>query len=130
VTLVVDASLVVAALVDSGPIGRWAEERLAQRPLTAPQLMPVEVANVLRRAALAGEISKDSATLAHRDLLHLDIALLPYSPIAPRVWALRETVSAYDAWYVALAEALDAPLATLDLRLARAAGPRCPFETP
>jgi predicted nucleic acid-binding protein len=90
----------------------------------------VEVANVLRRAAMAGEISPDTAALAHADLLSLRVELFAYEPFAARVWELRENVTAYDGWYVALAESLDAKLATLDLRLVNATGPRCAFATP
>ena len=129
-TLVVDASLVVAALVDSGPTGTWAEGELASGNLAAPHLMPVEAATMLRRAALAGEVSADTASMAHEDLLALRVELFPYPPFAARVWALRLNVTAYDAWYVALAESLDAKLATLDLRLAQASGCRCAFQTP
>lgn len=124
-TLVVDASLVVAALVDDGPDGRWAEGVLASGELAAPHLMPVEVAKILRRAALAGHVSGDAAALAHADLLALRVDLFPYEPFAARVWELRENLTSYDAWYVALAETLDAPLATLDRRLGRVAGLRC-----
>lgn len=92
--------------------------------------MPVEVANILRRAALAGRVTDDVAALAHADLVTLRVELFPYGPVADRVWQLRGDVTAYEAWYVALAEALDAPLVTLDERLARAAGPRCSFKTP
>lgn len=129
-TLVVDSSAVVAALVDSGPDGRWAERILSAGELAAPHLMPVEAANILRRAGRAGQISADAASLAHGDLLSLRVELFPYEPFGRRVWELRENVTAYDACYVALAEALDAPLATLDARLARAVGPRCGFELP
>jgi predicted nucleic acid-binding protein len=130
VTLVIDASMVVAALIDNGATGKWAESLLASEPLFAPHLMPVEAANILRRAALGGEISGDVASMAHSDLLDLPVEFVPYAPFAPRVWELRETVTAYDAWYVALAELLDARLGTLNGRLTRASGPRCGFETP
>ena len=129
-TLVVDASVVVAALVDGGEAGRWAEEVLLEDHLVAPHLMPVEVANILRRAARAGELSPDAATLAHVELQTLPVDLFPYGPFASRVWALRENLTAYDAWYVALAELLDGELATLDRRLARAPGVACPVRTP
>lgn len=129
-TLVADASVVVAALVDSGPDGAWAERVLASDRLAAPHLMPAEVANVLRRAALVGEISDDAASLAHADLLALRVELFPYEPFADRVWDLRTSVTAYDAWYVAVAEALEAKLATLDAKLSRATGPRCRFVVP
>jgi predicted nucleic acid-binding protein len=129
VTVVIDASVVVAALSDSGPEGIWAEQLLISDDLAAPHLMPVEAANVLRLAALARDISQDSASLAHADLLSLPVELFPYEPIAPRVWELRTSITAYDACYVALAEALGTPLATLDRRLTRAAGARCEFMT-
>jgi predicted nucleic acid-binding protein len=130
VTVVVDASVIVAALVDTGPAGSWAEQFLAPGELAAPHLLPGEVANVLRRAQLAGDISSDIASLAHTDLLDLRVDLFPYEAVAPRAWALRANLSSYDAWYVALAESLDAPLATLDRRLAGAPGPSCAFLTP
>jgi predicted nucleic acid-binding protein len=130
VTLVVDASLVVSALVDTGETGRWAESQLSAGPLSAPHLMPAEVTNILRRAAARGEISQDVAAMAYADLLDLRMELFPYAPFAVRVWELRDNVTSHDAWYVALAEFLECDLATLDLRLAGATGPRCRFETP
>jgi len=130
VTLVIDASLVVSALIDSGVTGRWAESVLVSGPLSAPHLMPAEVANILRRLAANGEITHDIASMAYADLLDLRVELYPYAPFAPRVWELRGNVASYDAWYVALAEFLGSSLATLDRRLVRAAGPRCGFETP
>ncbi len=129
-TLVVDASVVVAALMDGGPTGSWAESVLASDQLAAPHLMPAEAANILRRAALAGDISSDSAALAHADLLRLRAALFAYEPFADRVWELRRHVTAYDGWYVALAESLGAAVATLDRRLARVPQTRCSFVTP
>jgi predicted nucleic acid-binding protein len=130
VTLVVDASMVVSALVDVGSTGAWAESLLAAEPLAAPHLMPAEAANILRRAAATGDISADIASMAHADLLDLRVELFPYAPFAARVWELRDNVTSYDAWYVALAESLGSSVATLDSRLARATGPRCGFETP
>jgi predicted nucleic acid-binding protein len=130
VTLVIDASLVVAALVDDGRDGRWAESMLLAEPLAAPHLMPVEVASILRGATLNGDISPDVAALAHADLLALPVELFPYEAVAPRVWELRENLTTYDAWYVALAEALASPLATLDRKLSRAPGVHCTFQLP
>lgn len=129
-TLVVDASLVVSALIDTGEAGRWAESLLAAEPLSAPHLMPVEVTNILRRAAARGAITSDVAAMAHADLLDLRVELFPYAPFASRVWELRDNITSYDAWYVALAESLGSTVATLDRRLASAAGPRCRFSTP
>ncbi len=129
-TLAIDASTVVAALVDSGSHGSWAEVVLASDALVAPHLLHVEVANVLRRAVAAGQLSRDTGSLAHADLLDLRVDLFPYEPFADRVWELRDNVSSYDAWYVAIAESIDAPLATLDLRLASSPAPRCDFVVP
>lgn len=129
-TLVVDASVVVAALVDVESAGAWAEEQLLSGNLAAPHLMPAEVANVLRRTSLSGEITADTASLAHADVGVLRMALFPYAPFAERAWELRNALTVYDAWYVALAEGLDAELVTLDARLARAPGPRCRFRLP
>jgi predicted nucleic acid-binding protein len=130
VTLVLDASVMVAALVDSGEVGAWAESCLLSPSLAAPHLLSVEVASALRRATAAGDISPDVAALAHEEFQTLRIEFFPYQPFVPRVWALRENVTPYDAWYVALAESLDAPLATLDTRLTWAAGPGCVFHLP
>src|SRR4249920_2941895 len=126
--VVVDASVVVAALVDGGPDGQWSEAVLVADQLAAPHLLPVEVTNILRRSVSAKQLSEDTAALAHADLLALRIELFPYEVVSARVWELRSTVTAYDAWYVALAELLDAPLATLDRKLTRASGPRCKYR--
>jgi predicted nucleic acid-binding protein len=130
VTVVVDSAVVVAALLDQGPLGAWAEELILSGPLVAPHLMPVEVANVLRRSALAGDISADVASLAHEDLISLRVELFPYSSCASRAWELRSSLTSYDAWYVALAETMGARLATLDAKLSRATGTRCEFAVP
>jgi predicted nucleic acid-binding protein len=130
VTLVVDASVVVAGLTDNGADGRWAESLLAGDSLAAPHLMPVEAANILRRAAQAGDISADVASLAHTDLLDLRVEFFPYQPCAARVWEPRDNVTCHDGWYVAVAELLDVPLATLDAPLANSPGPRCQFLLP
>ena len=98
--------------------------------MSLPHLLLVEVTNILRRASLAGDLAPAIASQAHADLMGLRIELFAYEPFAPRVWALRDNFSAYDAWYVSIAEAIDAPLATIDMRLARASGSRCRFSTP
>ena len=128
-TLVVDASMVVAGLIDTGTDGTWAEALLRSDSLAAPHLMPAEAADILRRAQLAGDISSDIASIAHQDLLDLHVEFFSYEPFAARVWALRDNITCYDGWYVALAEMLSAPLATLDGRLAKAPGTGCRFAT-
>ena len=122
-TIVIDASVIVAALVDTGSDGTWAESLIASETLVAPELAMVEATNILRRLELAHE-------LAHNDLMRLDIQLFPFHPFAGRIWALRNNITSYDAWYVALAEALDCSLATLDLKLKKANGIKCTFAVP
>jgi predicted nucleic acid-binding protein len=102
----------------------------AGRGLVAPHLLPVEVAHTLRRSVQLGRIGADAASLAHRDLMRLDLTLIPYEAVASRVWELRLSVRPYDAWYVAVAESFGVPLATLDARLISAPGPSCEFITP
>ncbi len=126
----VDASAVVAALVDGGPDGVWARAGLRGEHLVAPSHLYVEASTVLRRAVLAGRLGPDAGALAHRDLVDLSVTAFPFEPLADRVWELHPNVTAYDAAYVALAEGLDAPLVTLDRRLAVAPGPRCSFRLP
>ena len=128
--VVVDASVLVAAALDTGPDGDWARGVLAGRHLIAPQLAPIEAGNVLRRAELAGEISSLEATAGYRDIVDLPIELLNFEPFAPRIWELRFNLTTYDAWYVACAEALAVPLATLDARTGRAPGLSCAFLLP
>lgn len=122
---VIDASAVVALLVDAGPAGEWVTTAVSGAALSAPELMPYEAGNVLRRRVSAGSLDASAATLAHRDLVALDAEFYPYLAVAGRSWELRENLTVYDAAYVALAELLGAPLLTLDARLARAPGPRC-----
>lgn len=129
-TLVIDSSTVVSALIDDGPEGRWAEGLLLEGPLHAPDLMPFEAASVLRRLGFAGRISADVASLAHRNLVSLPVVLVPYEAVADRAWELRENVTVFDAAYVAVAEVIRAPLATLDRKLAAAPGTRCEFRLP
>ena len=129
-TIVVDASTVVSALVDTGPDGQWAEQLLQNSEIVAPSLLQVECTNVLRRLTTSGKIIDLDASMAHRDLMHLPITLFPFEPFAERVWTLRNNLSSYDAWYVAVAESLNVPLATLDTRLTNAPGLGCKFISP
>jgi predicted nucleic acid-binding protein len=127
---VIDSSVVVAALVDTGANGAWAENILQRDDLYAPELLRVEAASVLRRLERAKEITEREANAAFEDLMELSVELHTFEVFSERVWELRHNVTSYDAWYVALAEALNLPLATLDGRLAKAEGPKCQFLTP
>jgi len=130
VSVVVDSSVIVAALIDTGPDGVWAEEVIDDQMLYAPELVRVEATNVLRRLERAQQITTPEANGAQKDLTQLEIQQFPFEPFSERIWELRHTVTSYDAWYVAVAEELGYPLATLDRRLARTAGPKCRFLTP
>lgn len=120
----------VAALLDAGSDGEWAEALIAEGGLVAPHVLPVEVAGTLRRGVSAGAIDPALGSLAHADLLGLRLDLVPYAAVGPRAWELRGSVTPFDACYVAVAESLGVPLATLDRRLVRAPGPRCDFLVP
>jgi predicted nucleic acid-binding protein len=129
-SIVVDSSVLVAALIDSGPHGAWAEKILARGSLYAPQLARVEATNILRRLERAKLITTPEANAAQDDLMQLDMELFSFEPFADRVWELRHNVTSYDAWYVALAEALKLPLATLDKPLSISKRVTCEFLTP
>jgi predicted nucleic acid-binding protein len=130
VTLVIDASVAVGALTVRDDVGAWCEQQIESGPIWAPHLLPVEVTNSLRRRVAAGQLTRAVAAAALSDLSDLPFAFVPFEPFEARVWELCQSLTAYDAWYVALAEAMDCPMATLDLRLTRAPGPTCAFVTP
>lgn len=127
---VVDASVLIAALIDSGKDGLWSEQVIAGGFLAAPHLAIIESLNILRRLEMADQLAELEVASACRDLHELEIELLPVRPFEDRIWELRRNLTCYDAWYVAIAEALDLPLATLDQRMARAPGLRCDLLAP
>lgn len=96
--------------------------------LHAPHLIDVEVAQVLRRYAASGEADPERCRMALTDLNDLPLTKYPHDFLLPRIWELRNNLTAYDAVYVALAEALDAPLLTRDQRLANAPGNHARIE--
>lgn len=91
-------------------------------------MVTAEIAAGLRRMVRQRVVGEQRGRLALAEACHLRIFTYPFEPFGMRVWALRDRVSTYDAWYVALAEALAAPLLTADARLARAAPPTCRVE--
>lgn len=127
---VIDASLVIAALVDPGHDGAWAEAALEATELAAPWLMHYEAANVLRKAVARGELDPSAGAAALSRLMRLAVTALPFEFTAQRAWELRDNLTSYDAAYVAAAELLGCRLVTLDERLSRASGPRCEIVTP
>ena len=126
--LVVDASClyeVVAATERAEPI----RQRLAtDTDHAAPHLIDVEVLSVIRRHHMLGHLDATAAAQAVDDLREWPGERVGHRALLERAWELRATVRAWDAMYVALAEALDATLVTLDTRLANASGPRCRLE--
>ena len=127
--IVIDASAVIEILLRSE-----GSERIEQRVLVpgeslhAPHVIDLEVAQVLRRYCSSREMTAKRGEQALRDLEGLPIARYPHDLLFPRIWRLRHNMTAYDAAYVALAEALPAPLLTRDARLASAPGHRAAIE--
>lgn len=116
----VDTSAVLAVLAGEH---RDLETRLSEDgDLHAPHLLDVEFVHALRRLVVRGELTADRAWDAVVDLQDLAVARYPHEPLLDRMWELRENLTAYDASFIALAEALGAPLVTLDARLAQAPG--------
>lgn len=114
--IVIDASAMVEALV-----GRDADEdllRTVSGDLDAPHLLDVEVLSVLRGLVLGGKLSIENAEQARRDHFAFTITRHETAPLAERIWQLRHQFTSYDAGYLALAEALQAPLWTCDAKLA------------
>jgi predicted nucleic acid-binding protein len=126
--IVVDASVLATALGDDGADGDRARARLRGERLSAPGLVDLEILSVWRRQVRDGAIDLRRAALALADLAALPLKRAPHGPLLERCWELRDSLTIYDASYVALAEALDVALLTADRRLARAAGPRCRIE--
>ena len=127
--IVVDASAVLEVLLRTADAGA-VEERLfaSGERLHAPHLLDIEVTHAIRRHRLLGEIAERRASDAMELLGALPIRRHEHRPLLSRVWALHRNLTAYDAAYVALAEALDAPLVTRDARLASASGHRAIVE--
>ena len=126
--LVIDASVLAVSLIDDGPDGDLVRERLRGEQLAAPALIDLEVISVWRGLARGGHLDARRVGQALDDLQDLPIQRVEHTPFVARCWELRGNLTVYDAAYVALAEALQAPLLTGDRRLARATGPRCAIE--
>jgi predicted nucleic acid-binding protein len=119
--IVVDTSAVLRALAEETPDAALLE-RLTTAPLHVPHLIDAEVLNALRGLVRGRKITADRATDARRDFAALRLTRYPVHDLGDRIWALRDNLTAHDACYVALAEALDCPLVTSDAKLAGAVG--------
>jgi predicted nucleic acid-binding protein len=126
---VLDASVLVEYLTD-GEYADSSRRHLMSSPgwLWAPYLVDAEVGQALRGEVRAGELTARAGRAALADLMELRLQRVPHHLLAGRAWELRQNVSFYDALYVALAEELEAPLITLDARLAKAPGVRAEIE--
>jgi predicted nucleic acid-binding protein len=125
---VVDASVLVEYLAAGERVEAAREAIGRERWVWAPALVDAEVGQALRRPVRGGEISARKAGAALDDLLEMRLQKVPHRHLIDRAWELRDNVSFYDGLYVALAEALDSPLLTLDGKLARASGLRTAVE--
>ena len=126
---VLDASVVVDALVVTGAPGDLGRDEMRHLSvLQVPAIFTAEVASALRGLVLASALSPIRASAALSQILSVSTISYPFEPFARRVWQLRDNLTVYDAWYVALAEQLGTELVTADKRLAAASGPRCPIR--
>jgi len=123
--IVVDASVLAVALGDDGPEGSVARAALAEETLVAPELIDLEVLSVFRRQVKTASMTVARAQRALSSLADLPMRRASHRPLLQRCWELRQTVTAYDAAYIAIAEALGIALVTGDARLSRAPGVRC-----
>ncbi len=121
--IVLDASAALEWLLHTAA-GARVDARLFSRAVTlhAPHLLDVEIAQVLRRYVTAGIVTASRGRHALDDLRDVPLTRYPHDFLLERVWELRRTLTAYDAAYIALAEALDAPLVTCDGKMASASG--------
>ncbi len=120
--IVVDASAIVAALAGQPTVPGLAVRLTSADGLHAPHLIDLEVAHALGRLARRAIITEGRARDAVLDMAELNITRYPHDAFLERIWDLRHGVTAYDAAYIALAEALEAPLVTCDARLTRSTG--------
>ena len=119
--IVIDYSALICFLLNDPPQRASAlRRRLGAELLQAPHLLDIEVAHVLRRYVFTGSLTPSLASETLAALARLRVTRHAHYPYLPRIWELRSNLTAYDAAYVALAEFLDAPLLTLDGRMARA----------
>jgi predicted nucleic acid-binding protein len=121
IRVVIDASAAVEYLLRT-PLGQKLDDLLEEAFLLAPALLDVEVLSVLRRALLQKKIEEGRARLALEDLGAWPVDRIPHSALLREAWKHRHNVSAYDAFYVAVAKLYEAPLLTADGPLSRAPG--------
>ena len=123
---VVDASVLVDALIVVGPAGERARSALgAVDELHVPAIFPAEVTSAIRKQCLRGDLSESRARGALARAQRIRVVEYPFAPLVERIWELHASVTVYDAWYIALAERLGTELVTADARLASSPGGTC-----
>lgn len=128
ITLVLDTSVAVELFVRDRPADAALLRRVLTGSAAAPELLDLESCNVVRKMVLRGELSTEDATDALRDIRESPVLRISHRHLVDRVWQLRDTLTAYDASYVALAELMGAPLLTCDARIAQASGHQAAVE--
>ncbi|GAA1352578.1 type II toxin-antitoxin system VapC family toxin [Saccharothrix algeriensis] len=126
-TAVVDTSALIELFVNPKPNTKLAQ-RLFVGQVAAPELLDVEVQKVVHRLHRSGVLDSEQAQFVMGNIWDAPITRLGHQPLRHRAWAIRHTVSAYDAFYVASAEQLGVPLVTCDGKLARAHGHEAEIE--
>lgn len=127
--IVIDASALMTVLLRTADAFTLTDRIFdPKETLHAPHLLDLEIAQVTRRYFLSGELDERRGAEVLQDLADLRLTRYPHAMFLPRIWELRDNLTAYDAAYIALAEALEAPLLTRDKKLAKAPGNRATVE--
>jgi predicted nucleic acid-binding protein len=130
VAVVVDASALVHAFTVEEPGGAVRDRLSASSSICAPDLIDAEFLNAMRGLVNRGQLAERDAELALGDFASLRLERESTELLVPRMWQLRDNLTAYDAAYVVLAESMGVPLLTLDRRISKIAGLRCTVEVP
>lgn len=123
--IVIDASVTATALSSDDEDGARARAHFPEDDVFVPELIDLEVTSYIRRAVRLGQMEPQRALQALADLALMPLERVSHTPFLSRIWELRHNLTPYDAAYVALAEIMEAPLLTADVRLTRAPGLAC-----
>jgi predicted nucleic acid-binding protein len=126
--IVADTSAILAVLSADPPDPKLRQRLADDGDLHVPHLLDVEFLHALRRLVASGALTEERATAVRADFADLTLTRYPHHPLADRMWELRHNLSAYDATFITLSEALDVPLVTCDARMAEAPGHRALVE--
>ncbi|THV31928.1 type II toxin-antitoxin system VapC family toxin [Glycomyces paridis] len=127
--IVIDTSSMIELLTSSDELGEGVRAAVAGEKLIAPHFIDLEFSSVLRGLVLGRKLDQAKANLALESLMQSDIDRYEHAWYLPRIWELRANMTTYDASYVALAEAFQVPLLTVDCKFERTPGPKCNIVT-